>query len=221
MIRMLHVVSVLALSLAGALLGLCVRQWCQGPPPLPAELELSALQRFQASHGVAKSDEAQVNPLVREAERFALYLTPARPAAPRETRPSPLSAIGAAPAIRPAGTTPQFTLLSTSYCRGRPEKSWALIASPGAEGRWIRAGEQVGHVTIERIAPGTMIYHDGNQSREMKVTAQDAAPLARLRSTAPVAKENHPLGGIPPAQSQLVGGGSRRPDAPPAGPGFR
>jgi hypothetical protein len=185
MIKVLHVVSVLLLSCAGVLLGLCVQQWRQSLPSQDTGGKRSAIARFQELRGAEEKGIPHVSPLVTEAEAFALLLTPPQPPASREVPAPKAYTPPVPPVVRPPSVTPQFALLSTSYCRSRPARSLALISEPGQESRWIGTGAQVGHLVVERIDKGVMIYRDGDQVREMRITVPEPLPIARLKSNVP------------------------------------
>jgi len=209
---MLHLVSMLILTSAGALFVLCIVQWSRGLPPDEAGPALSVIERFQKRHSAGVTDDPRPIPLIKEAEAFALYLTPPQP------RAVPAASVPQAyvpPAIRPPSTTPQFVLLSTSYCHSGPEKSLALISEPGAESRWIGKGACVGYLVVERIDNGAMVYRDGSQSREMRIARREAVPLARLKAAVPGSTENIRRNGDLWKASPSSGCGLALPDGPP------
>jgi hypothetical protein len=82
---------------------------------------------------------------------------------------------------------PQFRLLSTSYHRSCPEKSLALVAEPGKGGYWIAQGDRVGHLVVERIKDGRIVWRDGSRLQETAVAIKDTPSLAQVKSRMPVA----------------------------------
>jgi hypothetical protein len=130
-----------------------------------------SLPRDSTHDGLNKS------PLIREAERLALFLNPpqAKPAR-LEHRTASLTAAAAtaqtpAPSIRPKLSTAKFTLHATSYYPSSPDESIALIDEPGKGLHWIRQGSRVGHVEIQEIRTGVIFLRDGQRSQEMHVEA--------------------------------------------------
>lgn len=117
-----------------------------------------------------------MSPLIAEATAFALYLDPPKPPPPPQTQPrvSPPQ-----PAPRPVVTIPKFRLLSTSCHVSRPEKSLALVSEPGQGERWVRKGDQLGHLVVESIRDGTLVYRDGAELREVSVIMRPTVELAR------------------------------------------
>ncbi len=71
----------------------------------------------------------------------------------------------------------------------------ALILEPGSKdaARWVKRGAQVGHFVIQEIRPGSVLYRDGAQVREMAieretiVTAVTAGDTSSLNAGPPVA----------------------------------
>jgi len=59
-----------------------------------------------------------------------------------------------------------------------------MVSEPGRGGYWVKKGDRLGHVVIERVFEGGIVYQEGNQSREMKIDVKQAAQLAQLKSTA-------------------------------------
>ena len=53
--------------------------------------------------------------------------------------------------VKPPASTPKFELHGISYYRQKPDQSMALVLEPGGTRRWVHPGEQLGHLTIERI----------------------------------------------------------------------
>lgn len=177
-IRALQSVGVLALLGAGCTLWLCVRE---ASCPAGAELGLASadgvVAAFEAGGGGSPAAAKEVPPLVAAARAFALILDPPAPVV--KGTPSGRTAPPAAhaPAIRPAVASPRFRVIGTSCPEIHPERAMALIVEPGTEAaRWVREGEQVGHVTIHEIKPGTVVYRSGDELSEMAVVRDTQPP---------------------------------------------
>ncbi len=176
MIRLLHVLSVLVILLAGGMLTLCVTQWAQDGPQHNPLLERSgAVEAFtQRTHETPSEEKERLSPLIAAASAFAGHLNP--PAPPKippavQEVPRPV-----APVVRPPTASVKFKLCGTSCCDDRPEQSMALIWEPGSKeaARWVKKGTQVGHFIIQEIRPGSVVYRVGEQVQEMAIEPQAA-----------------------------------------------
>ena len=170
MVRMLHLLSVLALVAAAGLLALCARGTRRDDPYTTVGAAPPIVERFkQAGRARAGNDRRQTPPLIQEAEAFAAYLNPS----PQKRRDSSLrreeKSTTSTPVseIRPANTTPKFKLHGISYHRSRPEKSIALVRQPDGTCRWVRQGTRLGHVVIAQVNSDSISYRDGNQMHWM------------------------------------------------------
>ncbi len=150
-----------------------------------------------------------------------LYLNPLRapsafvPASKSETAaPLPVktaSAVTAAVPVRPPASAPKFELHGISYYRQKPDQSMALVLEPGGTRRWVHPGEQLGHLTIERIDCNSVLCRDGAQTHVVALAANEAiAMYARsVKDTGAVST---------PKQAQKKEQG---PEVPPPAPGIR
>jgi hypothetical protein len=112
---------------------------------------------------------------VQQAKLFGLYLNPPPPKAPAiktpyltAVKPKPESNKPLAPEP-PVSMTPKFRVMAVSIYKGKPEKTMALIGEPGAEPRWIKCGEMVGHLLVEDIQNGQVIWRNGEQTGQVAV----------------------------------------------------
>jgi hypothetical protein len=180
MIKLLYTISVSALVCAGILLVFCGRLWFQDVPSSRSHAETSIAEKFQTLGDQAAQKGGDIaSPLVDQATAYALYLDPPVPPAPKG---GPQPKTNTQPAYVPPDTTAKFRLLATSYYRSSPEKSWALVSEPGKGDHWITKNERVGHFIVERVDKGAIFYRDGNQVREMKVTAMGTVQVAQIQS---------------------------------------
>ena len=69
----------------------------------------------------------------------------------------------AAAGPRPSSTSLKFELHGISYYRADPSQSMALICEPGGDRRWVRQGDSLGHVVVERIGADCLVCRDGAQ----------------------------------------------------------
>jgi len=177
MIKTLYIISLLALISAGVLFVYCGTLVLRDVPQDKNNPEISIIDKFQKSRNFnKKSKQVVTTPLVKQATTYALYLNPPEPPAPKKI-PRPQQAVH-----RPVVITPKFRLLSTSYYRSDPDKSLALVSEPGKGDHWIKKDERLGHFIVESIKKGAIVYRDGNQSHEMKITVQNTVKLAPIKS---------------------------------------
>ena len=122
-----------------------------------------AIENFNKSAGdKAKASQNQMSPLVQQAEAFALYLDPPKPRVVK-----PVAGRGSAAPQREPSVTPQFKLKGTSFYKGRPELSLALIDEPGKGLHWVRQSTKVGHLLIEQVKDGVVVVKDDKGSFEL------------------------------------------------------
>jgi hypothetical protein len=200
MIRTLRITSIIAAILATVLLVLPAVYGVRSDPKIEELLKApDALDSFAASKGQGPAkDEGQVSPLVKQAVDFARYLNPPPP--PPSLLPPPIVAA----ASEPAPTAPvsvKFDLVGTSYYASHPELSLALIDEPGKGLHWVRQGESISHLTIEKVSGGSITVRDGQRTSEMTVKV-DEQWRNLVKGAAPEAKPPAPAGaptGRPPS----------------------
>jgi len=130
------------------------------------------IEKFNKTVGnKAKTGQNEMPPLVREAGKFALYLDPPKPRTPR----TPTS--GASGVTRGPAVTPKFKLLGTSYYKGKPELSLALIDEPGKGLHWVRQSGKVGHFLIEQVKDGIVVFKDGKSTFELEAEQKPVISL--------------------------------------------
>jgi hypothetical protein len=72
-----------------------------------------------------------------------------------------------------AQVTAKFNLVGTSYYAGKSGLSLALIDEPGQGLRWVREGNSVGHLMIDKVNDGSITVRDGSRTFEMNVTVKE------------------------------------------------
>ena len=170
MIKALRIAGFVVAGGAVAAAVLLVIQFFAGGTDAETEKLLKApgvVEAFLESMGdklAAASDETPA--LVKEARAFALYLNP-----PPEPAP-PKPVVGRNEAPRPTPEMPprvtaKFNILGTSVYPADPNKSFALVDEAGAELRWVRQGETVGHFDFEAIRDGLVVLRAGQRTQEM------------------------------------------------------
>ncbi len=120
------------------------------------------IEKFNKTVGnKAKTGQNEVSPLVQQAGAFALYLDPPKPKVPK-------TASGTTSVTRGPPVTPKFKVLGTSYYKGQPELSLALIDEPGKGLHWVRQSGEVGHFLIKQIKDGIVVFKDGKSTFEIE-----------------------------------------------------
>jgi hypothetical protein len=129
-----------------------------------------AADRFAADKArTSAKDASQTSPLVKQAVDFSKYLNPPPPP-PVE---SPVASAAAAQAAPMAPVSAKFNLVGTSFYADKPELSFALIDEPGEGLHWVKQGDTVGRLTVEKINDGSITLRDGSQTSEMPVPVKE------------------------------------------------
>jgi len=181
MVRVLQIFCVLISLSTGAVLVLCIIDLRHQDPEGQRICEqLSIRQRFEALHNQQNNLTDKESPLVVQAQAFAAYLNGpvvqekkevviAGRRFPRNTAKAPKTRII---------PTAKFKLEGTSYYPQQPERSIALIWTPGSNEdnpRWVKEGERLGHFVIHEIRRGVVLYQDENeQLHEISIERQTA-----------------------------------------------
>lgn len=195
------------------MLVLCVETWSTNPP---SEKISSALEQFRhTGDATVATPGNQKPPLIQQAEAFALYLNP--PHVPPMPSDRTQDNIAIAPptgaskqqtattaAIGPPSSSPKFELHGISYYRVNPDRSMALIYEQGGVRRWVRQGDKLGHLLIERIDGDRLVYRDGEEILAMALAPTEAVAqfAQRAGQDAPPRKSPHVpdvAGPAPPA----------------------
>jgi hypothetical protein len=155
------------------------------------------VEKFKQAEGnQVKPGESQNSPLVKQAQLFASYLNPrVEPRRTIATRSLPITP------PKPPRASAHFKLIGTSVHETRPEESVAFINEPGSGLRWVKPGDELGHVTIEQIKDGLIVYRDseGNPHEE---PAQPRQPeMSLLEGSASSVTRLQALGKVPPTAS--------------------
>lgn len=138
----------------------------------------SAVERFKEQQGDAvPTNEGKVSPLVRQAEVFANVIDPpAQISDPR--RGDTRTGLPERKLPGPEVSTAKFDLVGTSYSASNPSESFAYIRLPDKTYQWVQLGSEVGHLVVQEIKVGSIIYFDGRRKVEMAVeAAPDTASL--------------------------------------------
>ena len=207
MVRIIQAIGITALLLAAVVLTLCVLEHREAQAP--AQVTSMTVARLgRAASAAADESLTRTPPLVQQAIAFSAYLDP--PAPPSVSLgPSQSVATVADPAspsrvevaavaeVRPSLSSPKFELHGISYYRADPSLSMAMICEPGGSRRWVRPGDKIGHVVIERIENDGLIYQDGVQLRTMALAPGEAIE----RFTSQAENDRQPKPSVTPVQN--------------------
>ena len=181
MIKTLRITSVVAAVLAVIFVIFFVFPVVFGSDDYIEELLNSpgVIEKFNKAVGnKAAGDASQTSPLVEQAGAFALYLDPPKPKMPK-------TATGGTTTARGPAVTPKFKVLGTSYYKGRPELSIALIDEPGKGLHWVRQSSKVGHLLIEQIKDGLIVVKDNKGTFEIMAEQEPETSLLEGASAVP------------------------------------
>jgi hypothetical protein len=159
----------------------------------------SAVDKFPANKGQGRiMDEGQVSPLVKQAMDLATkYLNPPPPIVEQAPPPPPTVT---QPQVAPPTVSAKFELKGTSHYATRPELSLALIDEPGKGLHWVRQGNSVGHLVIEKVGNGSITVRDGQRTFDMTIEVKE--PWREL-----IRGDTLPSGGqgnIPPSMQRTL-----------------
>jgi hypothetical protein len=157
--------SILAVALAAVLVVFSVVVFgARGDKNIEELLgEPDVIEKFNNSAGNKTTrGTSQVSPLVQQAGKFALYLNPPIPRAPRPVIKGRTASVKRGPSA-----TPKFEVMATSYNKNHPELSMALIDEPGKGRNWFRQSSTVGHLLIQEVKDGVVVVKDNNGTFEL------------------------------------------------------
>lgn len=235
MIRVIHTISIVTLAAAGLISIYYIVTLARGDSRAPETA--TAIDRFVASRDNRSDASGHVPLLVQEAQTFALYLNPPRAVSAPSTSAEPSTSnvvtplsmkpagdVTIAASVRPPTSSAKFELHGISYYRQTPERSMALVLEPDGGRRWVHPGEQLGHLTIERIDCNSVVCRDGGQTQVIALASTEAitkyarAMDSELPRTAAGIVTKETGAGSPPKQAPNKNGG---PEVPPPDPGVR
>lgn len=76
-----------------------------------------------------------------------------------------------AAAVQPTASSAKFELHGISYYRADPDQSMALVCEQGGARRWVRQGDQLGHLSVERIDRDSLVYREGAETHVMALAS--------------------------------------------------
>lgn len=135
----------------------------------------SVVDTFRERQGdQAQSRQDAISPLDREAEKFALYLNPPPP--PQPDRPAAAPTRVSRPTPTPQTTSARFDLLGISHSPASQNDSFAYIRmQDGQTHRWVRVGDEIGHMQIREIRRDSIVCWDGNKDVSMALPERFSA----------------------------------------------
>ncbi len=145
------------------------------------------------------------SPLATQSRLLALRLDPPPPPAPKDpvepkdppketaTRqpPKPRDPVPPRPKTQ---VNAKFKLLATVMCDANPTRSMALLEQSGGKQEWFWQGERVGHLDIDEVRNGSVIFSQAGRSKqELFVPAKPPVKsLLKGEGTAGVSIPNRP-----------------------------
>jgi len=181
MIKTLRITSIVAAVLAAIFFVLPVVIGIRSDEYTKATLNSPGIiEEFNKAMGnKAKTGQSQISPLVQQAGTFALYLNPPKPTVPK-TPAGRGATITRGPAV-----TPKFKVLGTSFYKGCPESSIALIDEPGKGLHWVRQSGKIGHLSIEQVKDGLIVVKDNGRTYEVAAEQTPETSLLEGASAVP------------------------------------
>ena len=216
MIKTLRITSVIAVLMAMSIFALPIKYGVKTDPkvenfingPMVTDVFKAALRSRTVT------PVSQINPLIQQAEAYALIIDPPKPIAKAIPEQGPKGGVKP-PIVVPPTVTPKFNLISTIYYPFNPEMSQALIEE-GKVRRWVKQSSKVNHLLIEEVKDGMILVRNGDEVTEMKT------PEKKFTGTLPILPAagritNPPSTGSSPVISTPAGVNSVRPPrTPPA-----
>jgi hypothetical protein len=167
MIKTLRITSVVAAILAGVFIVFPVIYGVRSDGRIDEFLKLpSAKEKFEsAADTKTKTAESRESPLVTQAEAFASYLNPIKPAARKVSKGAKTPNISSK-----VNVTPKFPVYATIVYPENPNLSQALIDEPGRGRHWVRQSSMVGHLLIEQVQDGLVVVKSGEETYNVEVS---------------------------------------------------
>ncbi|MHC4525611.1 MAG: hypothetical protein ACYSU8_08775 [Planctomycetota bacterium] len=192
MLKTLRVTSFVAVVLASCGAVAMFFMGLKGNPEVKAFLDSPGIvERFKDKAKNQDKKESKTPPLVAQAQAFALRIDPPPPKPKVDTRKKPI--VKAAPPKpklpKPkVKTTVKSNLIATVLYKSSPERSLALLETTGGKQEWFRQGEKVGHLEIQEIRDGSVVFTQGGRNPQEKfVPAKPTKSLLKGEQTTPAA----------------------------------
>jgi len=141
------------------------------------------VEEYKKLAASGNESQSQVSPLVKQSKKFALRINPPEPAKPQSAK-NPLQKINKPAIPRPTQVTAKFKLVATCRYEQYPDRSLALLDLPAEGLKWFYQGDKVGHLVIEEIKAGSIIYKDGEKSNELFVPVKYSRSLLKKDESA-------------------------------------
>jgi hypothetical protein len=166
MIKTLQITSIIAAILAGVFIVFPVMYGVRSNEQIGKFLELpSVKEKFESAADIkTKTGQSRESPLVKQAEAFALYLNPLKPAVRKVTKGTRIPGISGK-----VNVTPKFPVLATIVYPDNPTLSQALINEPGKGRHWVRQSSMVGHLFVEQVSDGHVVLKSGDETYNIEI----------------------------------------------------
>lgn len=186
MIKTLKITSIaVAILVAGCVLFLLLFGLRDNPQIEQFLNSPSAIEKFKDKASETTKTQDTIPPLVKQARAFALRIDPPPPPKPPEPPKPKIVAKQPTAPKRPVPTpkttvSAKFSLLGTCRYENAPKKSLAMLKTVAEGNKWLRQGEQIGHLTIHEIKDGSIVlYKDGKKNSEIFVPVQETKSLLK------------------------------------------
>jgi hypothetical protein len=188
MIKTLRITSVVAAVLAGVFFVFPVIYGVRSDNSIDKFLKLpSAKEKFEnAADTKTKTGESQESPLVKQAEAFALYLNPDKPAVAK----TPKGIKTTTNIDSKVTVTPKFPVLATIFYPENPTLSQALIDEPGRGRHWVRQSGMVGHLFVEQVKDGLVVLKSSEETYNLEIQEKAETVLPGKASPASLLKSS-------------------------------
>lgn len=165
--------------------------------------EPSVVEEYVGTHGGSRSAQDTTSALVREAEAFKNILDPPPPpAGSRTAAKRPLGRPDTRPVVKPISSTAQFALVGTTVST---DNSFAYIRLQDKTYRWVRQGDEIGHLTIREIRKGSIVCWNGQAEVEMATeSVPQTASLLEVGSPSVTPSELRPTS-VSPRSGRITG----------------
>jgi hypothetical protein len=167
MIKTLKAASILVVICAVGLVALVVVLGIRGDRQIAEFLDApGVIEKFRNLAKTVDDNVDQVSPLIEQAKAFALRINPPPPPKPKQ-RKTPVKQQVAKKdkpeRIKPPSVKAKFKLVATCRYEQQPERSLALVNRPPQGLKWVRQGDNVGHLTIQQVKDGSIVCSDGQE----------------------------------------------------------
>ena len=189
MLKTLRITSIIAVIVAVCGAAALVFMGLKGNPQVNAVLDTPGIvEQFKGKVKDQDIKDDKSSPLVAQAKAFALRIDPPPPPKPPAPKVTPPKEVARTAPPKPVIPQPKVTptvksdLLATVVYKSAPERSLALLQTSGTKQEWFRQGETVGHLEIQEIRDGSVVFTQGGKNPQEKFVPQKTQIKSLLKS---------------------------------------